>query len=205
LSKNCPDNKSVAKGIPTNSTPEEELPVRGINHNWHWLFKHPVEFSKNNHTPPGNPPKRTPDPGHFRSVVTAALAPGTFTTLPHRLPRVNRCVPVCHASYGSAPATRAAANRSLDRRIWQDGRYGLPYARPFPCPIVNLTRSVPPRQIRLAASSGHRPVPGSEEYNPRCRELIPALRPPGLSPCFVRSALAERKLRVCGFDRQIRG
>ncbi|MGW0216714.1 hypothetical protein ACWDXH_20225, partial [Micromonospora chokoriensis] len=26
-----------------------------INHHWHWLYKHPVEFSKNNHTPTRSP------------------------------------------------------------------------------------------------------------------------------------------------------
>ncbi|MGW0506939.1 hypothetical protein, partial [Micromonospora sp. NPDC003241] len=38
---------NVAKGIPTN-------PKVGTGHHktiWHWLIKHPVEFSKNNHTP----------------------------------------------------------------------------------------------------------------------------------------------------------
>ncbi|MGC5022492.1 hypothetical protein, partial [Micromonospora sp. DT47] len=53
-----------------------------------WLIKHPVEFSKNNHTPPRNPTPWSPDPGHFRSVVTAAHAPGTFTTLPGGFSRV---------------------------------------------------------------------------------------------------------------------
>jgi hypothetical protein len=33
--------------------PKESKPTKrgsGVKHSWHWLIKHPVEFSKNNHT-----------------------------------------------------------------------------------------------------------------------------------------------------------
>jgi hypothetical protein len=36
---------------PTRPTKKADPASPGINHNWHWLIKHPVEFSKNNHTP----------------------------------------------------------------------------------------------------------------------------------------------------------
>jgi hypothetical protein len=45
--ENHPSNKqSVAKENP--KPPKKKIPG---NTNWHWLIKHPVEFSKNNHTP----------------------------------------------------------------------------------------------------------------------------------------------------------
>ncbi|MDZ5445811.1 hypothetical protein U2F26_24285, partial [Micromonospora sp. 4G57] len=50
-----PATKSVAKGIPTNNPPKGELPGPGYKSIWHWLIKHPVEFSKNNHTPSRSP------------------------------------------------------------------------------------------------------------------------------------------------------
>ncbi|WP_344302303.1 hypothetical protein, partial [Paractinoplanes deccanensis] len=41
------------KVLPKESRPEGP----GVNHSWHWLIKHPVEFSKNNRT-------RSVTPGH---------------------------------------------------------------------------------------------------------------------------------------------
>src|SRR4051794_25394409 len=72
--KLTPDNKQkVAKGI-----------KRGNKSSitWHWLIKHPVEFSKNNHTPPTSRPSR------------AARPRGTRSTLLSRLGSVNRYLPV---------------------------------------------------------------------------------------------------------------
>src|SRR4030095_4253499 len=62
-------------------------------HSWHWLIKHPVEFSKNNHTPrstspsrlalgvpPGRPLRRRPPPSLARfpggSLNTTCRLPG---------------------------------------------------------------------------------------------------------------------------------
>src|SRR5688572_21773761 len=45
--KIIPATKNAAKGIPP-----DIKPGRGKS-TWHWLIKHPVEFSKNNHTPFG--------------------------------------------------------------------------------------------------------------------------------------------------------
>ena len=36
----------------------------GYCHNWHWLFKHPVEFSKNNRTPSNRSASAARPPGH---------------------------------------------------------------------------------------------------------------------------------------------
>ncbi|MGC4792477.1 hypothetical protein ACLQ22_32255, partial [Micromonospora sp. DT178] len=44
-----PTTKSVAKGI--QDQPNRSLTSPGYKSIWHWLIKHPVEFSKNNHTP----------------------------------------------------------------------------------------------------------------------------------------------------------
>src|SRR4051812_2942250 len=45
------------------------LPKKNIN--WHWLIKHPVEFSKNKHTPK-QPAKQASPPGAIQpSFVTA--------------------------------------------------------------------------------------------------------------------------------------
>ncbi|MEU4161515.1 hypothetical protein, partial [Actinoplanes sp. NPDC026670] len=49
--------KSVEKLIPATKMLPKESPTYRLNdkpgycHNWHWLIKHPVEFSKNNRTP----------------------------------------------------------------------------------------------------------------------------------------------------------
>ncbi|MFJ8690315.1 hypothetical protein, partial [Micromonospora wenchangensis] len=81
---------NVAKGIRTKQT-KKACPARGKN-NWHWLYKHPVEFSKNNHTPTRPPQQRQPDRGiSFAAPYAPAL--GTFTTLPGGIRHVK---PLCH-------------------------------------------------------------------------------------------------------------
>lgn len=62
-------------------------------HNWHWLIKHPVEFSKNNRTPQPEPLTR-PVPRGTRSTLPAvsALSNPRFATefnkqKPHRHPK----------------------------------------------------------------------------------------------------------------------
>ncbi|SCF25478.1 hypothetical protein GA0074695_4842 [Micromonospora viridifaciens] len=129
--------------------------------------------------------------GHFYYVTRWFLPCQTdvsrFAMLPPfcRAPRSDRLAP--GASWNSAerpPRSPACSSVSL--------------------PAGNLTRSVPPRQIRLAANPGAPPGSQVDGVNHPHLAVIPALRPPGLSPCFVRSALAERKLRAQRFDRQIR-
>ncbi|MEU1841886.1 hypothetical protein, partial [Micromonospora chersina] len=41
---------------------------------WHWLIKHPVEFSKNNHTPSGTPHQQDPVRGNLSNLLGAILA-----------------------------------------------------------------------------------------------------------------------------------
>ncbi|WP_344254549.1 hypothetical protein, partial [Actinoplanes campanulatus] len=55
LLNNRPGNIKVAKGILNLS---KDRP--GYCHNWHWLIKHPVEFSKNNRTSKSEPVKTRP-------------------------------------------------------------------------------------------------------------------------------------------------
>ncbi|MEV6709683.1 hypothetical protein, partial [Micromonospora wenchangensis] len=50
LSNSHPDNKQMLPKESETEQTKQACPARGIN-NWHWLYKHPVEFSKNNHTP----------------------------------------------------------------------------------------------------------------------------------------------------------
>ncbi|MFG2104343.1 hypothetical protein ACGFJ5_27510, partial [Micromonospora echinaurantiaca] len=68
LLNNHPSNKM----LPKESQPEdpEESTSPGYKSNWHWLIKHPVEFSKNNHTPSGFPIFGTP------SGATSLTYPG---------------------------------------------------------------------------------------------------------------------------------
>jgi hypothetical protein len=55
-----PDNKhTVAKRKPPKAHNHKSCTPEGQT-NWHWLIKHPVEFSKNNHTPKNNHPTRQP-------------------------------------------------------------------------------------------------------------------------------------------------
>ena len=62
LSQDQTLQQKIGKSTPTTKKlPKESQPVRqnltspGYKSNWHWLIKHPVEFSKNNHTPSENP------------------------------------------------------------------------------------------------------------------------------------------------------
>ncbi|WP_232324031.1 hypothetical protein, partial [Catenuloplanes japonicus] len=68
--------------------PKTAKPGRGINHNWHWLFKHPVEFSKNNHTPHRDSVYPNPGVGYCSSAllcfVRSGVSPGASITLPGR-------------------------------------------------------------------------------------------------------------------------
>ncbi|MCY1144383.1 hypothetical protein OWR29_40850, partial [Actinoplanes sp. Pm04-4] len=46
------------RNLPPNYSFRRTSKPAGVLLNWHWLIKHPVEFSKNNHT-------RLTAPGHF--------------------------------------------------------------------------------------------------------------------------------------------
>ncbi|MEU5566553.1 hypothetical protein, partial [Micromonospora musae] len=62
LWKKCPGNIV----LPKESQPEdpEESTSTGYKSIWHWLIKHPVEFSKNNHTPIRSSALRNPSRGN---------------------------------------------------------------------------------------------------------------------------------------------
>ncbi|WP_236050107.1 hypothetical protein, partial [Paractinoplanes ovalisporus] len=63
--KNVPAVKQLPKESPTEPEPSEEgNKPAGVLLNWHWLIKHLVEFSKNNHT-------RLTAPGHSLNFTWA--------------------------------------------------------------------------------------------------------------------------------------
>ena len=136
-------------------------------------------------------------------AAPAALAPGTFTTLPGGFCRVK---PVFRGlSYANPFAGHhySTGSRRALRGFRQDGRRGVPRSRPFPCRPMNL-----PGRFRLAKSASRR-IRGTarsrirwvQPSDPGGHSRAPAFRS---FACFVRSALAERKLRAQRIDRQIR-
>ncbi|HEY0698027.1 MAG TPA: hypothetical protein VGD43_09480, partial [Micromonospora sp.] len=60
-----PGNNSCQRN-PKPTRPNMAKPARGQT-NWHWLIKHPVEFSKNNHTPKPTAESGTQSRGLFVS------------------------------------------------------------------------------------------------------------------------------------------
>ena len=64
--KTCCESIPATKKLPKESHQTNKPSGRGINHNWHWLIKHPVEFSKNNRTPSNR--------SAFRGPFSGALA-----------------------------------------------------------------------------------------------------------------------------------
>jgi hypothetical protein len=85
--------------------------------NWHWLIKHPVEFSKNNHTPKTNRLTRRPALGALVQLYPryfSASNPG----FPGFAKRISRRFP--------DPSHRSRAAHDPTRcdflEVWQDGR-----------------------------------------------------------------------------------
>ena len=184
---------------------DQRLTSPGYKHNWHWLIKHPVEFSKNNHTPTTNPTPQDPHPGHFVRMHPPLSRRALLLRYPLFPPcqtGVSRSVTLRTLFAGTTIQQRLASRRFIGFR--QDGRSRSPASSSVSLPVDNLTRSVPPHQIRLAAIRG--PARTVSVRGEPLADPVPArFGPPGLSPCLPRSALAERKLRARGFDRQIRG
>ena len=143
--------------------PKEELPVRGINQFGTGLSSTLLSSQRTTTHRPETPHRGAPDPGYFVQPP-AALAPGTFTTLPGGFCRVKPVFRGLSCANPFAGHHYSTGSRRALRGFRQDGRCGLPHARPFPCRPMNLTRSAPPHQIRLAANPGHRPVQTPMEY-----------------------------------------
>ncbi|CCH18132.1 hypothetical protein MILUP08_30001 [Micromonospora lupini str. Lupac 08] len=144
-------------------------------------------------------------PGAFRSVsppLSRRALLLRYLTVFAVSNRVSRSVVL---RTGWSRRTHAAANRCVRSSDLAGRPLRSPAVSPGSLPVVNLTRSVPLHQIRLAADPVSPARTVSAEANP-CLTRLPARSgAPGLSPCLPRSALAERKLRVRGFDRQIDG
>ncbi|MCA2217635.1 hypothetical protein, partial [Jidongwangia harbinensis] len=59
-----------------NLLPKTTRTKKGTSHtNWHWLIKHPVEFSKNNHTPDTNRRTLQPAPGALVQLYSRYFVP----------------------------------------------------------------------------------------------------------------------------------
>ena len=118
----------------------------------------------------------------------------------------NRCVPIVSASYRSS-TRNLAQQRYHCIRSWDSAGRPLrfPASSPGSLPVVHVTRSASPHQIdRFRSPSGrHHPVHHPPDENSPSSSGIPALRPQDFRPVFVRSALAERKLRARRMHRQI--
>jgi hypothetical protein len=134
MEKIRPDNKqSAAKGNPQTHNQKGCTPEGKTN--WHWHIKHPVEFSKNNHTPKTNHPTRAAHPRGTRSTLPALFRgvksgfPGLRGDFRARSPRLG-------PQETRVLFVRSSAGRPL--RI-------SPLPRPFPCQFVEHYREVPRR------------------------------------------------------------
>jgi hypothetical protein len=168
--ENHPSNKqSVAKENP--KPPKKKIPG---NTNWHWLIKHPVEFSKNNHTPKTSRLARRPALGALVQLYprnSAASNPG----FPGVARRFREGPPRCGPRQMSRPFREGLAGRPL--RI-------SPLARPFPCRLVEPYRLVsrapnrppatPLTTLRAALRCGY-PQPGGLVRCPHSQPTRPAV------------------------------
>ncbi len=85
--------------------PTKQAGPNGKNPLWHWHHKHPVEFSKNNHTP-----TTTPTQGHSR---------GNSPTLPGPVRGVKPGLPGLSPLVRSRQQRATRSTRCLLGRIWQ--------------------------------------------------------------------------------------
>jgi hypothetical protein len=102
---------NVAKGIQTNQNRKSDSSRPGYKSIWHWLIKHPVEFSKNKHTPRTIPQScEMPDGA---SIVTRRHRQALLPRYPLAFTMSTRYQPDCHATYTIIPTTHAAANHHI--------------------------------------------------------------------------------------------
>jgi len=152
--------------MPRNHQPETTTNVaetsREPNKLWHWLIKHPVEFSKNKHTPAEPPtPSRQPHQGHPSHPTSA----GQLLYLTRSTSRCQELlsVPVAPPEFARASPDRVAVSGS-----------GCPADRPAPSsearpgslPASYLTRLVSQSQVRFPGESHHPAQSGSAVTRP---------------------------------------
>jgi hypothetical protein len=101
-----PDNKQM---LPKESPTHRLNDKPGYRHNWHWLIKHPVEFSKNNRTPPTEP-------------LSQPALRGTRSTLPAVSALSNPRFATEFAKTETVPGTREEYTMSRATRSWGFGR-----------------------------------------------------------------------------------
>ncbi|MFF0316128.1 hypothetical protein ACFYPH_16065, partial [Micromonospora sp. NPDC005252] len=116
------------------------------------LYKHPVEFSKNNHTPIRRPNQWATIPGLFVPVLGAFQRQTLLLRYPLVSAVSNRCFAVRRALTRVAGTMSRPACAALVTVV--AGRpQRFPACSPVSLPADYFTRSVPPHQIRLAAFS----------------------------------------------------
>jgi hypothetical protein len=129
LSKNKPRQNTK------NGAAKKQSPKTGTKQTWHWLIKHPVEFSKNNHTPQHNQQQ--------------AMPRGNHTNLPGRFRGVKPCYSAFSRTARILPFRRAdGCPWSIVGGFCRTGRLpAVRIVRPAPCRPYYTTRSVSRSQI----------------------------------------------------------
>ncbi len=100
--------KTLAAKNPNQTHPKKTGPAE-IN-TWHWLIKHPVEFSKNNHTPRPEP-HQGPDLGATAPTYPANLATTRPKTQIHD--RITRNNPHSHPTTTMRKSAAGPADRPM--------------------------------------------------------------------------------------------
>ena len=129
---------------------------------WHWLIKHPVEFSKNNHTPPTNCPSRAARPRGTRSTLLSRLGPVNrflpVSTYPFQSvrtqPSTQRCIAKLVALKRRTSRTAAAARRKLVRFPAEGKQYPLLRAPPNRPPVSRIAPAQAAVSRRRRCASG---------------------------------------------------
>lgn len=101
--------KTIGKSNPNKSLNKGNCQRK--NYSWHWHIKHPVEFSKNNHTPKRHTVLGVPFAGHLFNFTWA---------ISHRQIRLSESAKL----FAQAPQTLAPGNPGQFFGVWQDGRCG---------------------------------------------------------------------------------
>ncbi|SDZ47283.1 hypothetical protein SAMN05444365_1229, partial [Micromonospora pattaloongensis] len=141
---------------------------------WHWLIKHPVEFSKNKHTPTSEPPSGTPIGALFISPGTARHSDYVTRPLPPCQPGIHRIITLYTTE---PPRTHTAVTHHAHSRDLA----GRPLPRPFPC-----RRQTIPGRSRVSKSACWQALERTTRWSrPRSTLFEPR-------PFPARSAVADR-------------
>ena len=166
--ENSPGNTNV---------PKESRHQRTHTNNWHWLNKHPVEFSKNKHTPQNLTRIRARILGLVFRFRVRRFRAGHFYYVTRSVSALStRCFPVRHVLgrvSRSASAQQSPARTCRFTGFGQAGRRGSRrmLAR-CPAGSQTLTPSVSPHQIDPLSGSFRRSLPPWQRESYAPAELI---------------------------------